>query len=1160
MPGEFDLLDKYADDPALRKETDYILGLFKEIEDGGMAAAANLQKSFSLFDNKSTGTKAMVDDVNTLKLTSANYAKVLAEVAANMETLTDAQKQTLQTINEQFKAEEKLRAGAQETVKLIKTEIQQSEKLDAGRQALAQTIANNAEQIRQEQLERKRLAAVLSAENNSLQKSQAIIDLLINKKKKLNLETAQGARVNEAFNKQIEKEKAFILANADAETKRIKNIGNYEGSAKIIVDALEKARQKVQAVTKEFGQLSPEAAAATRELQGLERITEQPQFLNIAAKVGDTTAEVRFFVKKLNEMEDAGLKNTAVYRDLQGHLAHLTDQLADTRAEVKALASDTRGFDLFASSVSFVASSFEVAGGAAALFGAKQEDIAKVTERLIAIQNVANGVREISRMLTEKGTAANIVYEFVMKRVNIVTREGIATANGLNAAWQLTGIGFALTLLVQFISTLDLFGSATDDAKKETERLTKALGDEKNAIDNLNESIENYSKIQVEKLKQRGATERQIFAEELRTKEDQLNNIIDLESNALKLRAANEEKYQKVLAELRVRGFGSIRHSQLVDEKNQLEENQKAISKGLTDVMQARAKKENEIDLFKEQYKTKVADEGRKKREEAEKKSAEERKRRAEQELKDALDLEKRKSKAVADIVKANIEEEIRQNESIVNSDTASADAKIKAEGEILRRKLALASIEYTESIAAETKIENGKKVIVEKSLEEKLLAQTIYENKSIALQEDTAKKIDDIRKEDVKRAEEEYKKLKQKIYEANATAATNASNISDTRKNLALAALDDDFQRGRIKSTEDFEKRKAEITRKYEREALIDMIAIAEDELGIALTYNDSTVEIEKKLSELKLRLADTDLEKTKDTAAKKLAIEQELSQKKKDLLEAGKNAIISIVDGQFDRQKNQIAALAQLSEDQKNAEIERINATAETAEQKAAEIAAVQAAAAARKEALDKRQKEIDIKKAEFDRIIAVADIVANTAKAVTKDLAGNKSAIPFDLMIGALQLATVLAKPLPKFKDGLFYDYEGWAITGDGGKKEAHLHADGSVSLTPDRDTVTYIEKGDRIFPDGEAFLKAMQAKAIINAANSASKPITTEDYQASMIALIDERMAQSADRIVSAIENKTELHMTASRRSLELMWLHGANSKKWLDEQTNWNKID
>lgn len=248
-----------------------------------------------------------------------------------------------------------------------------------------------------------------------------------------------------------------------------------DGSAKIIVGAMEQAKDRVVKLENEFGKLSPQASEARKELSALSLITQNPKFLNIASRVGDANQELKFFTKTLIELEDAGLKNTEVYRDVQARLAQLTDQISDTKQEVKALASDTRGFDLFAGAVSFTADVFQTAAGAAELFGASQEDATKAIKNLMAIQSVSNGVKGIAKELTDKGTFANKLFTFSQNQMTIAVAASSTAFQRLRAILITTGIGALVVgvglLIANFHKLKDLFSGVSASQKKMNDAL-----------------------------------------------------------------------------------------------------------------------------------------------------------------------------------------------------------------------------------------------------------------------------------------------------------------------------------------------------------------------------------------------------------------------------------------------------------------------------------------------------------------------------------------------------------------------------------------------------------------------------------------------------------------------------------------------------------------
>lgn len=387
MP-EFSKISQYIDQAGLEKDTAFFIKQLASVEASALNTAVKIKSAMSSFNGtqenaSSGGTQKAIKDFQQLNLTTANYTKILAAVGLEIDNLTDKQKQQLKNITDNYKIEEQSRQGAKETVKLIQGEIAANEKLSAGRTGLAQTLAVNLAQIKSEKLERERLARVLSTENGSREKAQATIDLLINKGKKLNLETEQGARVNNAYNKTIEKLNNFLIANGDVESKRFKNIGNYNAAAQLVVTALEKERVKLVELEKQrasynragaapiagFGRgnsgdkgptnsantgataysgIGKDAQQATQEvaaldaeitksrvvIEGFNRVTAD---LPIGKESQDARKEVALLAQSLLILEKNGLGSTDAAEQLKKKINELTGGLKQTAAATSAI-------------------------------------------------------------------------------------------------------------------------------------------------------------------------------------------------------------------------------------------------------------------------------------------------------------------------------------------------------------------------------------------------------------------------------------------------------------------------------------------------------------------------------------------------------------------------------------------------------------------------------------------------------------------------------------------------------------------------------------------------------------------------------------------------------------------------------------------------------
>jgi len=192
-----------------------------------------------------------------------------------------------------------------------------------------------------------------------------------------------------------------------------------------------------------------------------------------------------------------------------------------------------------------------------------------------------------------------------------------------------------------------------------------------------------------------------------------------------------------------------------------------------------------------------------------------------------------------------------------------------------------------------------------------------------------------------------------------------------------------------------------------------------------------------------------------------------------------------------------------------------------------------------------LERKQKDEDIKKAQFDKQFAIFNIAVKTAEAIAivkakAAIAGvftpagiaYLAQIPFLIASGVLQAAIVLAKPIPKYKHGkgVHDNYEGAAIVGDGGKSELHVKEDGSFEITPDKPTVTHVKRNDLIFPDAA---KTLMNMATVNTARRLGGAVVTEkNYSDAMTKTLGNKL----DNLERTIKNKKEHHWFFDRHEL------------------------
>lgn len=126
--------------------------------------------------------------------------------------------------------------------------------------------------------------------------------------------------------------------------------------------------------------------------------------------------------------------------------------------------------------------------------------------------------------------------------------------------------------------------------------------------------------------------------------------------------------------------------------------------------------------------------------------------------------------------------------------------------------------------------------------------------------------------------------------------------------------------------------------------------------------------------------------------------------------------------------------------------------------------------------KKAIERINKEYDAKELAVKRKQAVADknqalfnAAINVGVAITKVL-GNPFLVALVATLGAIQIASIASKPIPKFATGIKGFGGGLAIAGDAGRELVSL-PDGQMFLTPDIATQMLLPKGTDIFTHNE-----------------------------------------------------------------------------------------
>lgn len=342
---------------------------------------------------------------------------------------------------------------------------------------------------------------------------------------------------------------------------------------------------------------------------------------------------------------------------------------------------------------------------------------------------------------------------------------------------------------------------------------------------------------------------------------------------------------------------------------------------------------------------------------------------------------------------------------------------------------------------------------------------------------------------EDVFVIDEKYAKKKQIVYEKYASdqialIAENAAHEQEMRNSeyvMDMLALKKQLASKEI-TQQEYAEREYQLKLDYARKTTEAAIDALEMQLNAEKNLSpEERAKIAAQIQKLKAELAQKEAEAEID-AIEKVTKADEKSQKErlknlKKWLQTASQAIGAIGDlasSLYDGQIQKIEEEQEASDEQYDKDVERIQNLADSGAISEEEAEARKRAAKERTESknaeLERQKQELTRKQAIWDKATSVAQAGIATALAITEALPN----IPLSIIIGALgaiQVATILATPIPSYAEGTKDNSShigGTALVGDAGKHEVIMYS-GKAWITPDTPTLVDIPRGAQVFPD-------------------------------------------------------------------------------------------
>jgi hypothetical protein len=283
---------------------------------------------------------------------------------------------------------------------------------------------------------------------------------------------------------------AIIQVAYEAETTSLKNTVNEINQINDVV--VKGAQESATKVKKSFDGIANSFTAAFSGGQAKKAIDNQAKAIDNLGNSGKSlTGQLRGLKAELSNLEIAGQDGTAAFNDLLIAAAKLEDQIGDTRAKVKILASDTFKFDAAVGATQALASGFELAQGAAALFGSESEDLQKAIVKITAATAVANGVQQLATLIKEESAVKTAVLTAATAAYNVVVGTSTGALRLFKLALAGTGIGLLVLALSELVGYFMQLQSESAKTQTVFERFKDTFANAKIAIEGYRDAIIN---------------------------------------------------------------------------------------------------------------------------------------------------------------------------------------------------------------------------------------------------------------------------------------------------------------------------------------------------------------------------------------------------------------------------------------------------------------------------------------------------------------------------------------------------------------------------------------------------------------------------------------------------------------------------------------------
>lgn len=772
-------------------------------------------------------------------------------------------------------------------------------------------------------------------------------------------------------------------------------------------------------------------------------------------------------------------------------------------------------------------------------------------------------------------TAEQVTAILVTQGFTLAEAEAVIATNALNVATKATPWGMIIGLLLASTAAYAAFSDSMSDAQKSMKKLKEESKRYKDQEDTTNKSSDDFRLKRFKQIedeinlrKKQGEDSKKLDDEEIDRKRNLLIDELEtygtthdmqIEDTRTKVSESNKRiaQMKKEQALGSTTGRRNDELQQLIDSENEKQKTRVNFLEVNKKVSIAEKTKLN--NLLNELNKKSAEDEAEVQMELTKKQIAAAKKAREEY-----LKNLKEKDKSEFELGQFRLHRAKELNQDILDDEKKSINERIEAylngnqlDITILENLTAQKLKEisrYDDKIRDLTDNQIQQLLLVSDAEREALYKKLKLTDDEILVLEQMQAKKEDINKKILKNYQDlidkEVAQLQKKIDAELLSQETKLNQALEAENKLYLAILKS--QKDKEEAQKEHERKILEIKKYFSKQGVDAQIKAIEDLLKAQDKIPEKErissklrSEYDNKLAKLKKENSDLEVENSGTNTKKILFFEEEKFKKIEDLSKQLKDALVSLsnaifesrisnIDGEL--QKNDIYYAKQLElagNDQRKKDL-------------------IQKEAEKKREELEKKKRAEQYKQAVFNKAMAIVDAGINTAKAVTSALsAGPGVGLALAVItaaVAAVQLAAIVATPIPKYKDGRIGGKKEIAIVGDGGRHEIIERSSGLIEMTPRKDTLVQLLEGDTVHRSVEDYQRYLRASILSNVAVKNGK---MNDYQAGiMFDIHNKELLNELKKNTRAIEkNKTSVNVNMPKIDIP----HSI----WKSKNTNWN---